>query len=187
MADSISITGYVDDNRVFGDTEHEWNQRLDRAVAIYQAPRIKDPRNPHKTERAAQLITSLGIAYDLRTTTSYVPASSIQHPQGALNEVRTHKTYITKRQLWSYTSDPWPSSINFALPGSLARFSRLLVYSGTDDWEHRYHVPKVSKHIREANTFFRTQGPMPLQHHRTKLMDLFPDATTTQVSICHPD
>ena len=72
------------------------------------APRMGDPRNPRKTERAAQLITSLGIAYDLRTTTSYVPASSIQHLQGALNKVRTHKTYITKRQLLSCgpTSDP---------------------------------------------------------------------------------
>ena len=77
--------------------------------------------------------------------------------------------------------------LNFALPGSLARLSKLLAYGGKDDWEQRYHVPKVSKYIQEAITFFRLQGPMLLQHHRTKPMDLFTDATTTQVGICHPD
>ena len=77
--------------------------------------------------------------------------------------------------------------LNFALPGTLARLSKLLAFGGNDDWEERYPVPLVARYIQEAISFFRAQGPMPLQHHRSKPMDLFTDATTTQAGVTHPD
>lgn len=182
LSQGIPCTRYVDDIRVFGNTRAETNASLARILklCIDAGWRI----NWKKTEWASPRFISLGILYDLSNKTTQIAPGSIAALASALQDLRVRKLFVTKRQLWSYLGSM--VFFNFAIPASLARVNPLLAFGADDDFNKRYRVAECTHFIAAALKFYGTRKPIPLQHHVTKPLDVFTDATETQIGIVHP-
>lgn len=179
-----AVTHYADDFHYFGHTK----QQCATAVAFVR-DLFKQSNwqvNTRKHQPPARQFTALGIEYNLFTKTKRIPPKSLQTIMDEHSRLLKADSAVTRKKLASLLGSAvfW----NYAYDGILSLLGPTIAFirAGGKQWNKHYHyrdfAPFFEKFLRRAMQLTWT----PFQVHADKPVDIFTDATNTQLGIITP-
>jgi hypothetical protein len=178
------VTHYMNDFHYFGDTAEEVIKARDfvRALIIEAGYII----NYGKEQAVSTSCIALGLLYDLSAKTVCVKP-------GFLAELRrTHKLYVINAAVVSLKEVASITGalvfLNNAFPGSLSYLSSLIAWVSAvnGDWRKHYKYEFLAPYVHCAVSRFEALPLCKIQAANTSPVQLYTDATPTQLGVIMP-
>jgi hypothetical protein len=176
-------THFFDDFRTFGHTQGTCAKNQTNLQTEIKQSGFR--LNTQKHEPPAQQFVSLGVVFDLVQKTTAIPTSKVQNIDVAHHKLLYDKGGITKRGIASFIG--FFVFVNNAYPGFLALISPLLAFVTIGSWDKIYSYRSVSRHVEKLLHSVSSLPPCKIQVHTGTPVDLYTDATTTQLGLVLPD
>lgn len=184
LEEGHAATHYLDDFHVFGSTKQDCADAQARLRELLGEANWRI--NPKKTELPAQQFTALGVTYDLRAKTSEYPKSKFDAAYKRHLDFIATNAAVTKKQIAAFVG-----SFVFAdkaYPGFLSHLTGALAYlKAAKGWRAIHEYREFAPFAQRAFDKLQSLQPQRLQCPTKSSLDLFTDATNTQLGIVTPD
>lgn len=183
LEQGIPCMHYSDDIHIFGHSEEQVREYARRIREIFS--KAGWVFNFDKSQKPSQQFKALGFYYDLVKKTIQLPAATLISIRGQHAKLLNNDATVTRKVLASFIG-----SIIFAAkayPGLLAHLSSCLAFvkAGTS-WNQRYRYKFFAPYLEKVLTFMEGLAPLRLQVHDSTPVQVYTDATNTQISLVMP-
>ena len=179
-----AVTHYADDFHYFGHTKQECTKAVAFVRDLFKQSNWQVNKSKH--QQPSQRFIALGIEYDLAIKAKRIPTKSLRAITDEHTRLLKADSAVTRKKLASLLGSAvfW----NYAYDGILSLLGPVIAFirAGGTKWNKHYHyrdfAPFFTSFLRRAMQLSWT----PFQVHANKPVDIFTDATNTQLGIITP-